>query len=383
MKWTPAVWRLHVVAWLASGCAGDASPRELYAVDASLSAAASWGSLDAGTESYSSSQHPPPSDCLRQVASFVGPEDYVYTTDWSPRSDLLLAGTIGSMRVLAVDLVRETIDEVITYSQPDSQVYVQWAPDGRYAVSAGVDVRLLRIDSDPVKISDVARYDGHSDPIIAVAWSRDGQYVLTGAKDETVRVLAVDRDHGLLEERAVFHGHKGRVFSVAWSPNGRNAVSAGEDGTLRVLAFDADSGKLSELAQSRSVDWKNTVTWGDGDRPVLSGDWGLFNRAQMWSVDLVAGEIIARGQLTDFDRVGAQVLEWNPTGSALAAAAHDDNGLQLFSYAQKHFTGRGTLKDWHYGVHAATWSPDSTHIAFASAFGERITLLDVRRCFWQ
>ena len=242
------------------------------------------------------------------------------------------------------------------------------------------DVRLLRIADEPIAISEVARYNGHTGAIIAVAWSGDGQYLLTGAKDETVRVLRVDRERGPLEERAVFHAHVGRVFGVAWSPDGRNALSAGEDGTLRLLALDADGGKLSELAQVKGVDWKNSVAWGDADRPVLSGDWGLFNRAQIWSVDPVAGRIDSQGLLTDFDRVGTQVLEWNPAGSALAVAAHDDNGLQLFSYANKHFQGLGTLRGWSYGVHAATWSPDGSHLAFASAYGERITLLDVSTC---
>lgn len=355
------------------GCAretaslGDAgvTPRYALEVDAAKDA----------TPQFSSSGRPEPSACMRQMGSFVGPSAYAYSVDWSPNANLLLTGTVGSLRLLAADLERESLSELVSFDLPDSQVYVKWAPDGHHAVSAGQEVRLLQVDAEPAQISELARYTGHTGPIIAVAWSRDGSYLLTGAKDESVRVLAVDLNKARLEEVAVFKGHVGRIFGVAWSPDGQSAVSAGEDGTMRLLSVDAVGGTIRELAQAKGAEWKNSVSWGPDDL-VLSGDWGLFNRADMWSV---GGSFVAQGLLTDFDRVGVQVLEWNAASNLLVTAAHDGN-LQVFAYADRHFEGRAALQDWRYGVHAASWSPDAQHLAFAASAGERITLIDIRSC---
>ena len=347
------------------------------------------GSADAGTDAaiveysdlpYTSSGPPEPSDCLRRAGTFVGPNDTGYTAQWSPTADYLLAGTLGALRLLAVNLDAESVEEVATFNHPEVQVYGQWSPDGKYAVSAGQDVRLIRIDVEPPTITEVARYTGHTQAVIAVAWSPDGQSLLTAAKDGTVRVLAVDREWGSLEERALSDAHVGRVFAVSWSPDGRHVLSMGEDQTMRLLALDAEAGTLTELTHVDGADWENSVAWAAGDRPVLSGDWGLLNQVEMWSVDVAGGTLSSQGVLTQFDHVGVQVLEWNAKGTLLAAAAHDDNRLQLFSYAKHHFEGLGSLTGWLYGVHAASWSRAGTHLAIAAAYGERVTILDVRDC---
>jgi WD40 repeat protein len=370
-----------------------ASGGESLVADSSLGAA----SADAGSASdasseaapldadiaYTSSGRPEPSSCLRQSGSFIGPNDFGYTADWSPTNDYLLAGTMGLLRLLAVDTEAETIVEVATFKQPPVQVYAEWSPDGRYALSAGADVRLIQVVGDPPAIAEVARYTGHTDSIVAITWSPDGHTALTASKDETVRLLAVDGDRHLLEERAIFHGHVGEVFAVAWSPDGRNALSMGKDRTMRLLAVDVAAGALTELASVSDVDWETAVAWAAGDRPVLSGDWGVLNQVEMWSIDAADSKLVSKGVLTSFDLVGAQVLEWNRAGNLLTAAGHDDNVLQLFSYANRRFTGIGSLTNWQHGVHAASWSRDGNFIAIAAAYTEHVMLLDVRDCLSQ
>jgi WD40 repeat protein len=366
-------------AAMGSDCSLDSASPE---VDAASDVGADCTPLDADI-GYTSSGPPELSSCLRQTGSFIGPNKFGYTADWSPTSDYLLAGTMGLLRLLSVDTRAETVVEVATFKQPPVQVYAEWSPDGRYALSAGADVRLIQVVGDPPAIVEIARYAGHTDSVVAVAWSPDGQLALTGSKDKTVRLLAVDGDRGLLEERASYHGHVGEVFAVAWSPDGRNALSMGKDRTMRLLSIDAAAGTLSEVTSVTDVDWETAVAWASGDRPVLAGDWGLLNQVEMWSVDASHSTLVSKGVLTNFDRVGAQVLEWSRAGNLLAAAGHDDNVLQLFSYANRRFTGIGSLTNWKHGVHAASWSRDGNFIAIAAAYTEHVMLLDVRDCFSQ
>jgi WD40 repeat protein len=179
----------------------------------------------------------------------------------------------------------------------------------------------------------------------------------------------------------VFHGHVGEVFAVAWSPDARNALSMGKDRTMRLLSVDSVAGTLTEVTSVTDVDWETAVAWAAGDRPVLSGDWGVLNQVEMWSVDASTRSLVSHGVLTNFDVVGAQVLEWNRSGSALAAAGHDDSSLQLFSYRNRRFTALGSLTHWAHGVHAASWSRDGNYLAIAAAYSEHVLLLDVRDCF--
>jgi serine/threonine protein kinase len=84
---------------------------------------------------------------------------------------------------------------------------------------------------------EVRRYEGHTSSVSSVAFSSDGNQVLTGSCDSTVRLF--DRLTG--KEIHCLRGHKGIVMSVAFGPRDRLAISGGWDGTVRV--WDLEKGK--------------------------------------------------------------------------------------------------------------------------------------------
>ncbi|KAF8268106.1 WD40-repeat-containing domain protein [Lactarius quietus] len=74
-------------------------------------------------------------------------------------------------------------------------------------------------------------FHGHSDWVTSVAFSPDGQHIVSGSHDKTICVW-----NAMTGETVAgpFHGHSGEVTSVAFSPDGQHIVSGSRDKTICV-----------------------------------------------------------------------------------------------------------------------------------------------------
>jgi hypothetical protein len=102
-----------------------------------------------------------------------------------------------------------------------------YSPDGRLLLgAAGRTARLW----DAASGEPVGRPFSHKDAVLAVAFSPDGQCVLTGSQDGTAQLwdAATGRPVGPPWR------HPGSVRAVAFRPDSRMAVTAGDDRTARL-----------------------------------------------------------------------------------------------------------------------------------------------------
>ncbi len=109
---------------------------------------------------------------------------------------------------------------------------VAFSPQGDRIVSGGQDgtVRLWRLDGTPA----AAPFKGHEGGVSSVAFSPQGDRIVSGGYDGTVRLWRLDGTPAA----APFKGHEGWVSSVAFSPQGDRIVSGGQDGTVRLWQLD-------------------------------------------------------------------------------------------------------------------------------------------------
>ena len=71
---------------------------------------------------------------------------------------------------------------------------------------------------------------GHTNRVGSVAFSPDGQRIVSGSFDQTVKIWDANTD----KELQTLKGHTNSVTSVAFSPDGQRIVSGSEDKTVKI-----------------------------------------------------------------------------------------------------------------------------------------------------
>ncbi len=71
---------------------------------------------------------------------------------------------------------------------------------------------------------------GHTNSVVSVAFSPDGQHIISGSRDNLVKVWSVSAR----KEVASLAGHTNFLSSVAFSPDGQHIVSGSGDELVKV-----------------------------------------------------------------------------------------------------------------------------------------------------
>lgn len=131
------------------------------------------------------------------------------------------------------DLQGNSLGQPIT-DHTDAINALAFSPDGQLLVS-GSDDRTMRLwDLEGNPIGDPI--EGHTDNINAIAFSPDGQMFISASRDRTLRLWG--RDGRLIA--GPFNGHLSNVVAVTFSPDGQYVVSASRDQTLRLWDLNGE-----------------------------------------------------------------------------------------------------------------------------------------------
>ena len=120
---------------------------------------------------------------------------------------------------------------------------------------------------------ELNRLTGHSDAVWPVAFSPDGQRIVTGSHDETAKVWDAVSGRELL----TLKGHNNWVCGVAFSPDGERIVTGSDDNTAKV--WDAASGRelLTLKGHSSGV---TTVAFSPDGQRIVTGS--RDHTARVW-----------------------------------------------------------------------------------------------------
>lgn len=192
-------------------------------------------------------------------------------------------------------------------------------------------------------------YEGHTDQVLATAWSPDSKRVVSGSRDKTAQVWdALNGGHA-----SVYRGHSNTVAALAWSPDGQFIASGSWDRTVQVWNAASASNLLVYRGHTANL---TTVAWSPDSKYVVSGS--DDKSAQVWEARSGALAQNYRGHTE-----AVTVAAWSPDGKYIASGSADKS-VQVWEAT----TGKLLLSfRKHSGkITALTWSPDGKYIASGS-----------------
>jgi WD40 repeat protein len=141
----------------------------------------------------------------------------------------------------------------------------KFSADGHFLIGSVLyphhEVRIVRRDTGEI----YRTMRGHTSYIEDVAYAPNGEFAVSGSRDETVRIWDVKT--GL--ERQTLQGHNDWVTVVAISPDNGLILSGGDDSTVRV--WDANTGKQLHVLQHETP--IATIVFTPDGKHVATGSW--------------------------------------------------------------------------------------------------------------
>ena len=145
-----------------------------------------------------------------------------------------------------------------------------------YAAALSPDDRLLAVGGYPsrwgIRLIDfqagevIALLKGHNNVISGLAFSPDGNKLISGSSDKTARIWNVRTQRTI----HLLKGHKESIYAVAFSPDGRLAVTGSFDETLKL--WNSKSGFLIKTLKGHTNALRS-VSFTPNGKYLLSGSY--------------------------------------------------------------------------------------------------------------
>jgi ferric-dicitrate binding protein FerR (iron transport regulator)/tricorn protease-like protein len=233
---------------------------------------------------------------------------------------------------------------------------VAFTPDGEYLLTGSADKTANMWEVATGKL--VRTFGMHGDAINSVAVSPNGRYLATGGSDKVAALWDLTSARRLRN----FIGHSDKVYAVAFSPSGHRLVTGSKDESAMI--WEVEAGKQAAPPCRPKKHFVNSVAYAPNERYIVTGlaqkeGRRMVGGAVLW--DAQTGE--GQKQFREKDGFVTSVV-FSPDSRFVATG---DNNLRLAVLWDVH-SGRKvrSFSGHRGGVWAVAFSPDGRHLATAS-----------------
>lgn len=302
-------------------------------------------------------------------ALLLGHEDWIYTSQWRREGDklkLLTASADNSLAIWELDPISGVWICTVRLGELSSQKGATtatgstggfwiglWSPKGDAVVSLGKtgSWRLWINEPSDDSWNQAVGVSGHTKEVQGLAWSKNGDYLLSTSSDQTSRLYAEWKRDGVQSwhefSRPQIHGYDLNCVDVI---SESQFISGADEKLLRV--FDEPKSVAESLARMCGIKSKSATELPDAANiPVL----GLSNKA----IDVESGE-------ADMDRDDAgERAEASPATDATQDLSHDHPPFE--DQLSRHLLWPETEKLYGHGyeISAVAASNDGSLVATA------------------
>ncbi|KAI0315268.1 WD40-repeat-containing domain protein [Amylostereum chailletii] len=204
---------------------------------------------------------------------------------------------------------------------------------------------------------------GHTDTILSLAFSPDGNIIASSSDDFTIRLWDATTGSPVFEP---LRGHQGGVHCVVFSPNGRTLASSSDDKTVRL--WDMINGEPLGKPLREHTGFVNSVAFSPSGNILASASYDETIR--LW--DVAARKSI--GKPWHGHSMAVTSVSFSTNGKVIASASYDTT-IRLWN-ATNGELARPPLRAHTMPISSVLFSQNGQHMASA-AFDDLIILWDV------
>lgn len=273
---------------------------------------------------------------------------------YSPDSKLIATGGFDNQIILwnsATGQVFKTLTGLKAFP-----LSLTFSHDSRYIISGGKDSRVTIWDANTG--AEIRSIKAHGADVTDVAIRSDNT-IASASKDKTVKVWDFN---GTLKRELT--GHKREVMAVAFSHDGEKLVSGSADGTVK--EWEVATGKMIQSIDAHDG-WVRTVAYNHNSTQIASG--GDDGKINIWnrSSGKLQNTIIAHSKWLE-------TLSFSPDGKYIVSGGHD-NYLVIVEASSGKIVFNSPKQEYY--VLSTAFDPSGKHIISCALNSTNLSVWDV------